>query len=40
VAPTIVNVESEVFHRRVEDLLHRSVEAVDLVDEEHVALVE
>ncbi len=34
------DVEGEVLHRRVEDLLHRPVEAVDLVDEEHVAIVE
>ena len=33
-------VEREVLHRRVERLLHRAVEAVHLVDEEHVAFVE
>ena len=31
------DVEAEVLERRVEDLLGRTVEAVDLVDEEHVA---
>ena len=34
------DVEREVLHRRVEDLLDRPVEAVDLVDEQDVALVE
>ena len=34
------HVEREVLHRRVEDLLDRAVEAVDLVDEQDVALVE
>ena len=34
------HVEREVLHRRVEDLLDRTVEAVDLVDEQDVALVE
>ena len=34
------DVEGEVLHGRVEDLLHDPVEAVDLVDEEDVALVE
>ena len=34
------HVEGVVLHRRVEDLLDRPVEAVDLVDEEDVALVE
>ena len=33
-------VELVVLHRRVEDLLHRRVEAVDLVDEEDVALLQ
>ena len=34
------DVELEVFHRRVEHLLDRPRQAVDLVDEEHVAVVE
>ena len=34
------HVEREVLHRRVEDLLDRAVEAVDLVDEQDVALLE
>ena len=34
------DVELEVLHRRVEDLLDGAGEPVDLVDEEHVALVE
>ena len=34
------HVEREVLHRRVEDLLHGAVEAVDLVDEQDVPLVE
>ena len=34
------HVEGVVLHRRVEDLLDRAVEAVDLVDEQDVALVE
>ena len=34
------DVELEVLHGRVEDLLHRPVQAVDLVDEEDVALLE
>ena len=34
------DVELEVLHRRVEDLLHGAVHAVDLVDEEDVALLE
>ena len=34
------DVEPEVLERRVEDLLDRAVDAVDLVDEEHVALLE
>ena len=34
------DVERVVLHRRIEHLFHRAVEAVDLVDEEHVALVE
>ena len=33
-------VELVILHRRIEDLLDRRVEAVDLVDEEHVALFE
>ncbi len=33
-------VELVVLHRRIEDFLDRRVEAVDLVDEEHVALFE
>ena len=32
------DVELEVLHRRVQDLLHRPAQAVDLVDEEDVAL--
>ena len=34
------DVEPEVLERRVEDLLDRAVQAVDLVDEEDVALLE
>ena len=34
------DVELEVLHRRVQDLLDRPRQAVDLVDEQHVALVE
>ena len=34
------HVEGEVLHRGIEDLLHRPVEAVDLVDEEDVPVVE
>src|SRR4051812_565105 len=34
------DVELEVLHRRVEDLLHRPGQSVDLVDEEHVAVAE
>ena len=34
------HVQREVLHRRIEDLLDRPVEPVDLVDEEDVALVE
>ena len=34
------DVDLEVLHRRVEHLLHHAREAVDLVDEEHVALAE
>ncbi len=34
------DVERVVLHRRVEDLLDRAVQAVDLVDEEHVALLQ
>ena len=30
-------IEFEILHRRIEDFLHRRIEAVDLVDEEHVA---
>ena len=30
------DIEREVLHRRVEDLLHRTVEPVDLVDKEHI----
>ena len=33
-------VELVILHGRIEDFLHRRVEAVDLVDEEHVALFE
>ncbi len=33
-------VELEVLHCRVEDFLDRRIEAVDLVDEEHIALLE
>jgi hypothetical protein len=33
-------VELEVLHGGIEDLLHRRIEPVDLVDEEHVALFE
>ena len=33
-------VELIILHGRIEDFLHRRVEAVDLVDEEHVALFE
>src|SRR5262249_42438070 len=33
-------VELEVFHRWIEDLLHRRVQPVDLVDEQHVARLE
>ena len=33
-------VELEVLHRRIEDLLDRRIEPVDLVDEQHVALLE
>ena len=33
-------VELEILHRRIEDLLHRRIEPVDLVDEQHVALFE
>ena len=33
-------VELEVLHRRIEDLLHLRIEPVDLVDEEHVARLE
>ncbi len=32
------DVELEVFHGGVQDLLHRAGQAVDLVDEEHVAV--
>ena len=34
------DVELEVLHGRIEDLLHRAVHAVDLVDEEDVALLQ
>ena len=34
------DVDGEVLHGRIEDLLHRVVEAMDLVDEEDVALVD
>src|SRR5579859_5822455 len=34
------DVETEVFQRRIEDLLDRAVQAVDLVDEEHVSRLE
>ena len=34
------DVDAEVLHRRVEDLLDGAVEAVDLVDEQHVARLE
>src|SRR5207248_4646548 len=34
------DVELEVLHGRVQDLFHRAAETVDLVDEEHVAVVE
>src|SRR5581483_11953721 len=34
------DVEPEVLERRIEDLLHRAVQPVDLVDEEHVARLE
>src|SRR3954464_4756656 len=34
------DVEPEVFERRVEDLLDRAVQAMDLVDEQHVVLLE
>ena len=33
-------VELEILHRRIEDLLDRRIEPVDLVDEQHVALLE
>ena len=33
-------VELEILHRRIEHFFHRRVEAVDLVDEQHVALLE
>ena len=33
-------VELEIFHRRIEDFLDGRIEAMDLVDEEHVALLE
>ena len=33
-------VELEILHRRIEHLLDRRIEPVDLVDEEHVALLE
>ena len=33
-------VELEILHGRIEDFLDRRIEAVDLVDEEHVALFE
>ena len=33
-------VELEVLHRRIEDLLDRRVQPVDLVDEQHVAILE
>ncbi len=33
-------VELEVLHRRIKDFLHRRVEPVDLVDEQHVARLE
>ena len=29
-------VKFEIFHRRIEDFLHRRWEAVDLVDEQHI----
>ena len=31
------DIEREVFHRRIENLLDGTVQPVDLVDEEHVA---
>ena len=34
------DVELAVFHRRIEDLLHHRRQAMDLVDEQHVAVVE
>ena len=34
------DVQREILHCRVEDLLHRAIQAVNLVDEEHVALVQ
>ena len=34
------DVELEVLHGRIEDLLDRAVQAVDLVDEQHVALLQ
>ena len=33
-------IELKVFHRRIEHLLDRPREAVDLVDEQHVAVLE
>ena len=33
-------VELKILHRRIEDFLHRRIEPVDLVDEQHVALFE
>ncbi len=34
------NVQFEIFQRRIQHLFHHAVQAVDLVDEEHVALFE
>src|SRR5262249_44260612 len=31
-------IELKIFHRRIEHLLHRGAQAMDLIDEEHVAL--
>ena len=33
-------IELEILHRRIEDFLHRRIEPVDLVDEQHVARLE
>ena len=34
------DIESEIFHGRIEDLFHRAVQAMDLVDEEHISRLE